>query len=118
MTYRIAFVRFTQNGRAYPVNCDRSDLAQNDIVVVRLLGLDGRLKVARVDRVEFLNWHCKNTLICKRSEYARGEDGRYRIKRDVAPGTVETLADLEEALHNAVWQKMNVSNGMVIRQSS
>lgn len=110
MSYRIAHVRFTKTGQLYPVNCNRADLDTGDIVVVRIQSSDRQLQVAEVDRVEFLNWRCKNTILCKRSEFQSKGAGRYTIKREAAPQGIETIEELERELSRAGWLRTRLSS--------
>lgn len=111
MSYRVAHVRFAQDGPTYPVNCYRSDLGPGDVVIIGMPDRDPTHKVAEVDRVEFLNWRCKNTILCKRSEYRRNSDGGYHIERETKSQVVETIEQLLDELRNAGWHDFhNVSN--------
>ncbi|MGO7358870.1 hypothetical protein [Rhizobium ruizarguesonis] len=68
MSYIIAFVAYRDGEEVYPINCWRADIKAGDAVVVRQETKDGALKWARVVRVEFLNWKCKNYVECLASE--------------------------------------------------
>ncbi|WP_197465515.1 hypothetical protein [Erythrobacter sp. HI0063] len=105
MTYRIAYVRFRKSGKAYPVDCERSDLQRGDVVVVRMGAGEPLLRVAEVDRVEFLNWQCQNEIICKRSEFFSRDAGGYTIKREAPPQFLETVEQLEKELQKLGWGK-------------
>lgn len=85
------------------MNCHRADLVRDDIVVVQMA--EGqRLKVAVVDRIDFLNWNCTNTIICLRSEYVKAEDGSFTIIPDTNRDRgVETLNDLYTFLIKSGW---------------
>lgn len=109
MTYRIAHVRFRKGDRTYPVNCVRSDLESGEIVVVRMQE-GGRLKVAELDRVEFLNWRCKNTIIGRRSELHFDSAGNYFMRRETKPQTIETIEQLEAELSKLGWERTGVSS--------
>jgi hypothetical protein len=103
MSYRIAHVRFTTGGQTYPVNCNRADLAPGDLVIVEMLGNDLDLKAAEVDRIEFLNWRCKHTIKCKRSELRPDGSRGIRVEREIKPQAVETPEELEEELQRTGW---------------
>lgn len=75
-----------------------------DIVVVRTPGRDPDLQVARVERIEFLNWNCKNTIICKRSEYRPNGRGDFYIERETPKEVIETLGELVTELHQFGWR--------------
>lgn len=105
MTYRVAHVRFSKSGQAYPVNCHRKDILKGDIVVIEMVKKQA-LKVAEVDRIEFLNWKCSNNLICKRSEFHK-KNGRVIVKRDPPKGdSIETFSDLFGALKSLRWTRL------------
>lgn len=108
MSYRIAYVRFTQEGQVYPVNCDRADLSPKDTVVVKMPA-KRELKLAEVDRVEFLNWRCTNTILCKKSEFHLDGHGGYRIQRLSEHDVIETLEELESELVLMDWTPMSLS---------
>lgn len=104
MPHRVAYVRFTKSGDTYPVNCNRADLSRDDIVVVEMSATD-TLKVARVDRIDFQNWNCSNSIICRRSEYEKSLDGGYRVNRlGSRPPFPETIAQLGNRLIAAGWK--------------
>lgn len=105
MTYRVAHVRFAESEQTYPVNCNRADLQPGDRVVVEMPDQAKRLKVAHVDRVEFLNWNCANTIVCRRSEFMSNDDGTWSVKREQpATPVLETLDDLATRLRQMGWQ--------------
>lgn len=67
MSYIIAFVSYSNfNNNEYPVQCFRTDLVRNDEVIIRRA--DGKLRTAKVLRLEYLNWDCQSFIQCKRSE--------------------------------------------------
>ena len=109
MTYRIAYVRFTKTGAVYPVNCERSDLKPGDLVVVKTEIFDKPLKIAVFERLEFLNWNCKNTIICKRAEINKDGKGGYLIQRNSSPLYLETTANLEKELLKLAWERVQYS---------
>jgi hypothetical protein len=112
MSYRIAFVRFTKSGQTYPVNCHRKDLEKGDIVVVEM-SQEQNHKLAQLDRIEFLNWNCANTILCKRSEYQRGADGRHVVVRVRPKGdAVETLGELGGALQCMGWDRFRPTSSV------
>lgn len=102
-------MRFRKGGQSYPVNCFRSDLEAGDIVVVRMQSGDRIFKTAQVERVEFLNWRCKNTILCKRSEFSAEGAGRFSVKRETQPRTIETIEELERELSKAGWTRTRMS---------
>ena len=77
MSYIIAFVRYTDfTDKEYPVQCFRTDLKLNDIVLVRRT--DGQLRFGTVLKLEYLNWDCKGFIICKKSECSPDDQGNLR----------------------------------------
>lgn len=112
MSYRIAWVRFTKSGRTYPVNCHRRDLQKGDIVVVDMLRKNVR-QVAEVDKIEFLNWNCINTILCKRAELVRGADGEYAVARVRSPHDIpETPGELIAALKAIGWREFRSTSNV------
>lgn len=104
MSYRIAYVRFTKAGSLYPVSCHRADLVRDDVVVVQM-AKGGCLKLAAVDRVEFLNWNCTNTILCLRSEYVKSDNGTFQILPDPNRDRgMETLGHLGRFLVGSGWR--------------
>jgi len=74
MSYIIAFVSYTDfTNKKYPVQCFRTDLKVNDIVLVRRT--DGQLRFATVLKLEYLNWDCKGFILCKKSECSIDDHG-------------------------------------------
>ena len=77
MSYIIGFVRYTDfTDKEYPVQCFRTDLKLNDIVLVRRT--DGQLRFGTVLKLEYLNWDCKGFIICKKSECSPDDQGNLR----------------------------------------
>ena len=77
MSYIIAFVRYTDfTDKEYPVQCFRTDLKLDDIVLVRRT--DGQLRFGTVLKLEYLNWDCKGFIICKKSECSPDDQGNLR----------------------------------------
>ncbi len=81
MSYIIAHVAFRDGEQSYPVNCFRDDIVMGDQVIVR--GSEGNLKTAKVVSINFLNWNCKNTIVCRASE-AIVDDGRITVPPELA----------------------------------
>jgi len=66
LSYIIAHVAFDNSGKTYPVNCNRTDIAVGDEVVVKMNNRPP--KWARVADINYLNWTCQNTIECLASE--------------------------------------------------
>jgi hypothetical protein len=63
------------------------------------------LKLAEVDKVEYLNWPCANTIICKESEFRSNSDGTWYIERELTEEPlVDTLENLAEAVRARGWR--------------
>lgn len=73
MTYIVAYVRFPGSILDYNVNCFRTDIFQNDHVLVRLR--DGRLRPGTVTRIAYLDWDCGGRIECKREEAIKTPQG-------------------------------------------
>lgn len=73
MSYIVAFVRFSAEGREFPVNCFRADMVRGDDVVVRRA--DGSLRYAVVSHMQYLNWECQASIECKKDEAAIDGEG-------------------------------------------
>jgi hypothetical protein len=66
MSYIVAFVSFDASEKEFPVQCYRTDIKVGVDVVVRRQ--DGKLRVARIHRLEYLNWNCYARIECIKSE--------------------------------------------------
>lgn len=81
MSYIIAFVSYPMSENAFPVDCLRTDLKAGENVVVRRP--DGTLRVATIQRIEYLNWDCKGRIECKASDITRDETGNIQLPREL-----------------------------------
>ena len=79
MSYIIAFVRFTEPGRTYPVACFRTDIDGGDEVLVQLRNRE--LKPAIVVQIRFHNWSCTGAISGKVSEAVIREDGSWDLQK-------------------------------------
>ncbi|NWD63839.1 hypothetical protein [Pseudomonas sp. IPO3774] len=79
MSYIIAFVKFLDSAKIFPVECFRTDLALNDQVVVRLGS--GELRYASLIQRKYLNWDCKGRIECKASEASESNMGEIVLPR-------------------------------------
>jgi hypothetical protein len=75
MSYIIAFIKYADAKKSYPVQCFRTDIIINDQVIVRRS--DGKLKHAIVKELRYLNWDCNGRIECKMPE--AGEDKKGNI---------------------------------------
>jgi hypothetical protein len=105
VSYRIAHVRFTPDGHAYPVNCHRADIGPGSQVVVHLPNREPKLKRAEVVEVAYLNWDCTNTIIGLVSEVAIEKDGSFTVTRGPRnPRDVDTPKELVDQLIERAWR--------------
>lgn len=89
----VALVRFTENGRTYPVN---GEFGPGDRVIVRMPGQPSSLRRAEVVQSVFRHKPCANTIVCleKHAEaYGTGPEG------------VEDAEDLERFLGALSWRR-------------
>lgn len=73
MSFIIAFVKYSESGKEYPLDCLRDDLVPGEEVLTRRT--DGKLAKGTVVRTEFLNWRCNARIECKVSEARFNSDG-------------------------------------------
>lgn len=73
MSFINAFVKYSETGKEYPLDCLRDDLVPGDEVLTRRS--DGKLASGVVVRTEFLNWQCGARIECKLSEARINADG-------------------------------------------
>lgn len=73
MSYIIAHVALDNSGKTYPVNCNRTDIAVRDEVVVKMNNRP--LKWARVADINYLNWNCQNAIECLARKAKFTKDG-------------------------------------------
>ena len=73
MSYIVAFIKFSESGNDYPVECYRTDIEVGDHVFVDLP--QKPFQRATVARLAYLNWDCKGQIACKASEAAQDADG-------------------------------------------
>lgn len=104
MSYIIAFVKFTDSGAAYPVECFRNDLTVGEQVLVQYPKRP--LAVATVLDLAFLNWNCSGRIRCKLTEAERALDGHWNPQRPhVVVGLVSGDA-LASGLSDLGWVKL------------
>lgn len=73
MSYIIAFVSFSESDKEFPTQCFRTDIKIGDEVVVRRT--DGKLKLATIAHLKYLNWDCSGRIECKKDECTCNTDG-------------------------------------------
>ena len=79
MSYIIAFVSFSESGKGFPVQCFRTDLRVGDEVVVRRT--DGKLRIASILQLQYLNWDCNGRIECRREEILVDETGNITLPK-------------------------------------
>lgn len=100
--YLCAMVRFTPDGRAYPVN-NRDGFNAGNRVVVRLGGQGGRLQAAEVAERIYCKRACRNSIVAdeaKALEYGGG------------PTAIDDLDKLIKFLRHLGWQKVETSGAL------
>lgn len=80
---RVAFIRYSRNGKVYCARCDRRDISSGDQVEV--LTSDGTYLDATVVDVVFRRWGCKDTVVNLSNEVqtlvACDVDGGFSLER-------------------------------------
>ncbi len=110
MSYRIAYVQFPNiagqfptKEKSYPVNCFRADIKVDDYVIVNLPNQKFSIKKAKVISVAFLNWDCKNNIVCLVSEFLREKGARAYLYQP-SDGKIHTENDLRKFLIENKWK--------------
>lgn len=94
---RVAFVRYSPNGKAYPARCDRRDIVVGDEVdvLMRAESDDAYYMDGVVDRIELHRWHCTCRVenLVNEVEYSFLEDGFLDRKVISSPNRVISVPD-------------------------
>lgn len=97
---RVAFVRFSPNGKAYPARCDRVDiLCGHEVEVLMRAQSDNAYYMdGVVERVESHRWHCTCQVanLLSEVEYSISDDGHFHRKVNRASAKVYTISDWNE----------------------
>lgn len=97
---RVAFVRFSPNGKAYPTRCDRSDIVEgNEVEVLMRSESNGAYYMdGVVDRIEFHRWHCSCRVVnlLGEVEYTISDDGVFERHVNLASAKVYAVPDWSE----------------------
>lgn len=105
MSYLIAFVRFDNIGRSYPVNCHREDIATGDQVLVSMPERYPPVKAAIVERLDYLGWNCRNTILCQTYEATFSPCGQWALTNpNPNASEVTTWKHLAPMLHSLEWK--------------
>lgn len=97
---RVAFVKFSANGKAYRTRCDREDIREGDEVEVlmRANSADAYYMDGTVDSIAYHSWNCTCRVVnlIGEVEYSITDDGTFhrRVKLPTAP--VYSIADWRE----------------------
>lgn len=128
MSYIIAFVKYVDAKKSYPVQCFRADIKTNDQVIVRRS--DGKLNHATVKELKYLNWDCNGRIECKKSEAGKDKKGHIILPRNlpITVGIVTPDAFIKELralgwtplkpahkMYKAILAKKNCSHTAYIR---
>lgn len=101
---RVAFVRFSPKGKAYPVRCDRADIHEEHEVEVlmRAESDDSYYMDGVVERIEFHRWHCTCRVanLVTEVEYTISAEGVFDRRQTVASGKVYAVPDWNERKRN------------------
>jgi hypothetical protein len=108
MSYIIAFVKYSNLSKEYPVECFRTDIKADNRVIVELS--DGRRVGATVVSVAYLNWTGKSKIICKAEEGAVS-DGVFAITPET-PSKVGLVSGdcLISTLRDRGWTPLRYKN--------
>lgn len=97
---RVAFVRFSPNGKSYPARCDRRDIAEGHEVEVlmRAESEDAYYMNGVIDSIEFHRWYCTCRVenLISEVEYSISDDGEFERKVNLSPAKVYAVADWTE----------------------
>lgn len=93
---RVAFVRFSPQGKSYPALCNRRDIVEGDQVEVLMSAESDRPYYMKgvIDHIEFHRWHCTCRVECLVSEveYSITEDGMFERNVNLPSATVYEVA--------------------------
>ncbi|MCP5283768.1 MAG: hypothetical protein H6933_02600 [Burkholderiaceae bacterium] len=97
---RVAFVRFSPMGKAYPTRCDRRDIEEGSEVEVlmRAESDDPYYMNGVVERIEFHRWNCTCRVDCLvgEAEYFITEDGEFGRRLNLPSAQVYEASDWME----------------------
>lgn len=97
---RVAFIRFSPNGKAYPTRCDREDIREGDEVEVlmRANSADAYYIDGTVDSIAHHRWNCTCRVVNLASEveYSITGDGMFHRKVKLPTAPIYSIADWRE----------------------
>jgi hypothetical protein len=97
---RVAFVRFSPQGKSYPALCNRRDIVEGDQVAVLMSAESDRSYSMNgvIDYIELHRWHCTCRVEClvNEIEYSITKDGKLERNVDSPSPTVYEVAARNE----------------------
>lgn len=97
---RVAFVKFSSNGKAYPTRCDREDIREGHEVEVlmRANSADAYYMDGTVDFIEHHRWNCTCRVVnlINEVEYSITDNGMFERKVQLPNAHVYFIADWRE----------------------
>src|SRR5690349_4533253 len=111
MSYIVAFVKFSETGSDYPLECFRTDLKMGDRVVVLLA--DGRLRSAAIAELKYLNWDCRGQVLCRMDEITTDAQGKKSLPKDLPVHVGLATSDaLVVSLRKGGWIQLRPSSNV------
>lgn len=97
---RVAFVKLSPNGKAYPTRCEREDIGvgQEVEVLMRANSADAYYMDGTVDSIAYHRWNCTCRVVNLTSEveYSIKDDGMFYRKVNLPAAPVYSIADWRE----------------------
>ncbi|MEZ5646020.1 MAG: hypothetical protein R3E94_03250 [Burkholderiaceae bacterium] len=94
---RVAFVRYSPQGKVYPALCDRRDIVEgNEVeVLMRAESKDAYYMNGVVDHIEFHRWNCTCRVenLTSEVEYSITDDGEFDRKVNLPSARIYDVAD-------------------------
>ena len=97
---RVAFVKFSANGKAYPTRCDREDIREgHEVEVLMRANSDDAYYIdGTIDSITHHRWNCTCRVVNLTSEveYSINDDGMFDRKVKLPSAPVYSIADWRE----------------------
>ena len=97
---RVAFVKFSPNGKAYPTRCDREDICEGDEVEVlmRANSVDAYYMEGTVDSMAHHRWNCTCRVenLTNEVEYSFTKDGIFNREVKLPTAQVHSISAWRE----------------------
>lgn len=97
---RVAFVKFSPNGKAYPARCDREDIREGHEVEVlmRANSADAYYIDGTVIAIAHRQWNCRSHVVNLTSEidYSISDDGMFERKVRLPTAPVYSIKEWQE----------------------